>query len=380
MIVTKPFIWVCSCLVLFINGTMALPTAQGTVEEQIQQLNVSRSFFPKWLLDQFNIQQSTSPMNNNPKGGNSVTFQNPNEKTCDGGPNDWSYDCDGPETWAAKFGPTCSGMRQSPIDLVPATMAQKSISPLVMFAGSAISSPNCVDNPSCFLSGQLISEGHTLEFVPSNKDDVMMYMAAHDHPEQGSTHHEGGLYNLQKLHFHWGSSDNSGSEHTINGKAFPMEMHLEFMNKKYRSMEEALKQEDGVTHFGVLFEVSGTKKMQLFDEEVNQLTMRHASTFRQSTSSHSPHGLPTTMNMNFLLDLSKQPMYYYSGSLTTPGHRTPQGCNENVEWVISALPQPISSQQLTKFRNLQDVHGHPLQDNFRPTMPLNGRVPVLAIA
>ena len=33
-------------------------------------------------------------------------------------------------------------------------------------------------------------------------------------------------YQLLQLHFHWGSNDSQGSEHTINGERFPMEMHL----------------------------------------------------------------------------------------------------------------------------------------------------------
>ena len=33
-------------------------------------------------------------------------------------------------------------------------------------------------------------------------------------------------YQLLQLHFHWGSKNGRGSEHTINGKRFPMEMHL----------------------------------------------------------------------------------------------------------------------------------------------------------
>lgn len=39
----------------------------------------------------------------------------------------------------------------------------------------------------------------------------------------------GGLpstYQTLQLHFHWGSTEHQGSEHTINGQAFPLEVWL----------------------------------------------------------------------------------------------------------------------------------------------------------
>lgn len=41
-----------------------------------------------------------------------------------------------------------------------------------------------------------------------------------------------GTYEFAQLHFHWGDSENKGSEHKIEGKAFPMEVHLVHFNKK----------------------------------------------------------------------------------------------------------------------------------------------------
>ncbi|KAL3856817.1 hypothetical protein ACJMK2_011532 [Sinanodonta woodiana] len=35
-----------------------------------------------------------------------------------------------------------------------------------------------------------------------------------------------GLYKVSQLHFHWGVTSDSGSEHTIHGKAFPMETKI----------------------------------------------------------------------------------------------------------------------------------------------------------
>lgn len=41
-----------------------------------------------------------------------------------------------------------------------------------------------------------------------------------------------GQYNTAELHFHWGSSNNLGSEHSINGRKYPLEVrvHLLFLS------------------------------------------------------------------------------------------------------------------------------------------------------
>jgi len=33
-----------------------------------------------------------------------------------------------------------------------------------------------------------------------------------------------GTYKLVQIHFHWGSDDSKGSEHTVDGKAYPLEV------------------------------------------------------------------------------------------------------------------------------------------------------------
>ena len=33
-----------------------------------------------------------------------------------------------------------------------------------------------------------------------------------------------GTYRIAQLHFHWGSDNNKGSEHTIDGNAYPLEV------------------------------------------------------------------------------------------------------------------------------------------------------------
>lgn len=49
-----------------------------------------------------------------------------------------------------------------------------------------------------------------------------------------------GEYVFAQAHFHWGKDiEIGGSEHTINGRHFPMEVHLVHYNKKYPSYSVA---------------------------------------------------------------------------------------------------------------------------------------------
>ena len=68
----------------------------------------------------------------------------------------------------------------------------------------------------------------------------------------------GEKYVLDSFHFHWGSKDSMGSEHTLGGKSYAAELHLVHYNTKYGSKDAALKSGDpkGLAVFGILFEVS----------------------------------------------------------------------------------------------------------------------------
>jgi carbonic anhydrase len=61
---------------------------------------------------------------------------------------------------------------------------------------------------------------------------------------------------FKQLHFHWGSVDSIGSEHTVNGKSYAGEMHLVHYNSKYGDFDSALKHSDGLAVLGVFFQVN----------------------------------------------------------------------------------------------------------------------------
>lgn len=63
-------------------------------------------------------------------------------------------------------------------------------------------------------------------------------------------------YTFEQLHFHWGENDYEGSEDLINNHSFPMEMHAVFYKEDYKSIDEALKHDDGLAILAYLYEVS----------------------------------------------------------------------------------------------------------------------------
>lgn len=64
-----------------------------------------------------------------------------------------------------------------------------------------------------------------------------------------------GEYVFSQLHFHWGNNDTHGSEDEIDGKTYPMEMHMVFYKKEYLDATSALDYPDGLTVLATLFEV-----------------------------------------------------------------------------------------------------------------------------
>jgi len=62
-------------------------------------------------------------------------------------------------------------------------------------------------------------------------------------------------YMFEQLHFHWGSRDNVGSEHTIDGVRYPMEVHFVHYKQSYGSFDEAVNKPDGLVVLSGLYKV-----------------------------------------------------------------------------------------------------------------------------
>merc|ERR1712002_46773 len=171
----------------------------------------------------------------------------------------------------------------------------------------------------------------------------------------------GGLtdtYEFLQFHFHWGSDDTKGSEHLIDGKAYPLEVHLVHWNKKYADVGEALGQSDGLAVLGFMFNVSDSDNSAYAPIITALPNVKDAA----ATAPVTP-----VAKLEDFLGTGLTDFYRYQGSLTTPT------CNEAVTWTVFKEAIGISATQLAEFRKTLDSHKDPIVNNFRPPQPLNGR-------
>lgn len=63
------------------------------------------------------------------------------------------------------------------------------------------------------------------------------------------------IYEFAQFHFHWSSRNCKKSEHNINGRGGPMEIHVVFFNRKYGNFSNASKKLDGLAVIGFIYEV-----------------------------------------------------------------------------------------------------------------------------
>ena len=135
-------------------------------------------------------------------------------------------------------------------------------------------------------------------------------------------------YELLQFHFH------RGSEHTVAGVRFPLELHL-----VHRSEDGAL------AVIGVLYRAREALApiWDLLPSEPGTAVP-----------------LPDTVEVAALLP-DRHTTWRYAGSLTTPP------CIEGVSWAVMAEPMTLSEAQIEAFSAIYD-------GNYRPVQPLNDRL------
>lgn len=166
----------------------------------------------------------------------------------------------------------------------------------------------------------------------------------------------GGLghkYVLDQMHFHW------GSEHTINGRRYPLELHMVHHDTRFDSLSDALAAKTGVAVVGVLFHVStlANEALENILKAVELVADAAPKTANVDKILRADALLPTNTSMFFR----------YEGSLTTPG------CAESVIWTVFTQSVSISFDQAEMFKHVKNSHGEEMTHNFRSLQPLNSR-------
>ena len=225
----------------------------------------------------------------------------------------WSYKEEGgPAAWA-KLTPVyalCgSGKSQSPVNLL--TSAGKgSVDWKVDYKTTSL---EITHNEHV---EELINNGHTIQVTPQ---------------EGSSIKYGAKIYALKQFHFH------TPSEHTIDGKVFPMEIHL-----VHQAADKSL------AVIGVLIEEG--KHNNNFDQLIKYLPNDEGE-----KRTHDSVKIDVGINVPKELDA-----YHYVGSLTTPP------CTENVQWLVLKNQIQMDREQIEAFSSR-------LKKNHRPVQPLNER-------
>ncbi|XP_033107726.1 carbonic anhydrase-like [Anneissia japonica] len=256
----------------------------------------------------------------------------------------WGYTKEnGPDTWHKEF-PIANGKRQSPIDINTAQVQyDSSLGNLKLHYD-----PKSVKNVS--------NNGHTFT-VAFNQSDLNDLSGG---PLKDK-------YELAQFHCHWGSRDDVGSEHTVNGSYYASELHLVHWNTtKFKSVGDAIKSDSGIAVLGTFIKVG--KEHPYWAKILPYLSkVAHKN---QSADIHLDGGF----DVSKILPNNTNDYYTYEGSLTTPP------LYESVSWIVFKEPIEISEAQMAQFRALmtsEEGSSGPdccMVNNYRPTMPLNGRV------
>ena len=225
----------------------------------------------------------------------------------------WHYEAGGADHWSTlspKFAACGEGRAQSPIDIAGATPVETSATLNLLFPTAELR----IAHHEHVADG--INNGHTIQINYAGGDTLTIRDEA---------------YGLVQYHFH------NPSEHTLEGRHFPMEMHM--VHKSARG---------SLAVVGVLIEQGAHNAA--FDPIWNNLPTQ------KGLETHYPH---VNVDVDALLPSGRR-SYRYEGSLTTPP------CTEGVHWIVMVMPIQLSADQIRTFTNI-------IHDNARPTQPLNGR-------
>jgi len=208
-----------------------------------------------------------------------------------------------PDAWGEHY-PNCNGSSQSPIDI--ANTIKKTLSELdIAYENTPM---------------HIINNGHTIEveYEPGSS----LYIADEDQ-------------RVLQFHFH------TPSENTVNGKHYPMEMHIVHSDTA------------GALTVVAVFIKEGEAN-ETFGKIIDNAPI-HEGEFISSKQ----------VNADALLPSHIKKFFNYSGSLTTPP------CSEGVNWIVMKDPISFSAEQIAAFEHIMHFNNRPVQATNNRTININ---------
>jgi len=209
-------------------------------------------------------------------------------------------------------------------------------------------------------------EGNKYRSVSTNNDTIAIF----PNYFQWTPDHE--WFCLDSFHFHWGTSDLYGSEHYVDGGAFPLEVHfvhyscdhstLNMTLSNFATEEEVtVKEEEGedvhqLGVVGIFFDVvneSNPAFDAIFDGHLDNVEYPDKQDYTE---------IVTGLYLADLIpaDIETAGYYAYEGSLTTPP------CTDIVRWHVMNARGTIGVGQMDKFRQLlSDANDSNIAPNYR---------------
>ncbi|KAL0965001.1 hypothetical protein UPYG_G00275490 [Umbra pygmaea] len=245
----------------------------------------------------------------------------------------WGYEDQA--AWSSEYS-HCSGKSQSPINIDSRRAVYDPKMPPITLEGYDLTGDDSALT--------LLNNGHTLQLSLPN---TMHIVSGFDSE-----------YRAAQLHFHWGTKEVPGSEHTIDNVHFPAEIHVVHYNSKYADLSKAANQSDGLVVLGGFIGI-GLHENDNYEKILAALT--DVSTEESNTE------IPG-FNVRHLLPNNLKRFYRYNGSLTTPP------CFQTVNWTMFNDTITVSRRQLAALEEtLKAGRQQHLNKNFRTPQLLHGR-------
>lgn len=211
----------------------------------------------------------------------------------------WEYE--NPNWGSAGYG-DCNGTVQSPININTEQTIKATLSDITFNY-----------NP---FQMKIVDDGHTIQVNGAGSNAIVV---------------NGVSFDFKQFHFH------HQSEHTVNGKASPMELHLVHEDPLTKN----------ITVLGIMLEEGA-------DNPFIQAVWENIPTTKKNE-------VTTAVTLNLADILPADTRYYtYTGSLTTPP------CSQGLQWILFKESIKLSRDQIDAFARLYE-------NNARPIQPTNNR-------